>query len=170
MLLASTALHLQMCELRVSPPISVTATVFKLNFEWPMRSEAVDFVDVGYDWKQSGILPEDSQLGDFLWHAGPTVYFLSDVLKARTLARVYPVSDRPNMGPLAAIHLSSPADPVGTWLKSGGGVEFLDKFTSGTAVPATVLAAARARTSNVCWVCTRWSGAMRHNTLSTSAL
>ena len=153
-----------MCELRVTPPISVTATVFKLNFEWPMRSEAVDFVDVGYEWKQSGILPEDSQLGDFLWHAGPTVYSLSSVLEAKTLerfattrrfldlllfvsghcletgsirvpyhcvplctmswfpiTRVYPVSDRPNMGPFAAIHMSSPADPVGTWLKSGGG-------------------------------------------------
>lgn len=59
--------------------------------------------------------------------------------------RVYAPSGRPNMGPFAAIHMSSPADPAATWLKSGGATESIDRFTAGTAVPAAVLAAAKSR-------------------------
>jgi hypothetical protein len=74
-----------MCELRVASPISVTATVFKLNFEWPMHT--ADDPAVSPVWKQAGVLPWESQLGGFLWHAGPTVLSLSSVLAAGKLDR-----------------------------------------------------------------------------------
>ncbi len=74
-----------MCELRVASPISVTATVFKLNFEWPMHT--ADDPAVSPVWKQAGVLPWKSQLGRFLWHAGPTVLSLSSVLAGGKLDR-----------------------------------------------------------------------------------
>jgi hypothetical protein len=73
-----------MCELRVATPISVAATVFKLNFEWPMHYSDTS---VGNAWQQGGLLPAESQIGGFLWHAGPTVYSLSSVLAQGKLDR-----------------------------------------------------------------------------------
>jgi hypothetical protein len=74
----------QMCELRVATPISVAATVFKLNFEWPMHYSDTS---IGNAWQQGGLLPAESQIGGFLWHAGPTVYTLSSVLAQGKLDR-----------------------------------------------------------------------------------
>ncbi len=50
----------------------------------------------------------------------------------------------PNLGPGAAVHLSNPGEPVGSWLKAGGARENRP-LQEGLAVPASVLAAARAR-------------------------
>lgn len=50
----------------------------------------------------------------------------------------------PDLGPGAAIHISSLAEPVGSWLKAGGAREN-NPVQQGNSVPSVVLAAAKAR-------------------------
>ena len=50
----------------------------------------------------------------------------------------------PDLGPGAAIHMSSLAEPVGSWLKAGGARESRP-VAEGNSIPHEVLTAAKAR-------------------------
>ena len=128
MMSASAAYHIKMCEPKMA-----------LNAEWAQHT--IDRQELGILWASEGLLPSP-ELGGYLMAPGPVVQSLSRALETGALDRWYLTAAAPQLGPGAAVHLSTPSEPVGTWLKSTGTVERLDRFA---AVDPVVLEAARSR-------------------------
>ena len=142
MMSASAAYHIKMCEPKMAPPYYVPCTGYKLNAEWAQHT--IDRQELGILWASEGLLPS-GELGGYLMAPGPVVQSLSRALETGALDRWYLTAAAPQLGPGAAVHLSSPSEPVGTWLKATGAVESRDRFA---AVDPRVLEAARNRSAS----------------------
>lgn len=124
---AAAVLHLKACERKPSGAYYFPCTSYKLNTQWLQRT--YDLAGLGRKWNPH------ATLDNYLWKAAPVALRFRDVLDAGTIDRGVVNAATPNLGPGAAVHFSSTAEPVGGWLKRVGVVE---AFTS-TELPSMLI-------------------------------
>lgn len=112
---ARAVLHLKHCSRRSAKTYYFPCTSYKLNTQWLQRT--YDLVGLGRAWVKH------ASLDHYLWRPGPTARYLSAVLAEGTSGRYDSDSNTPHLGPGAAVHFSSTAEPAGGWLKRIGVVE-----------------------------------------------
>ena len=121
---AAALAHLKHCEAREQPPYMMPATQYKGHLWHSVRHTDMDWI--GERWRRMGLDVPDTY-SHHLWRSGPTVSSLQAMLDGgSSLAtgdpeskafRGTPTPRWPDFGPGAAIHLSSPADPIQILLK-----------------------------------------------------
>ena len=142
----ATLLHLKHCAPKPGRdlPWYVPTTAYKLSYHFVQRT--FDRLALGATWAKhmgnsvhrvrdstvastpsiealqpmSQALPE---LAKYAWAPGPTVHALEDVLRRGALPRYILTANAPQLGPAAATHLSSVAEPAREWFKAAGIIE-----------------------------------------------
>jgi hypothetical protein len=128
---AQAVLHLSRCERKQSAAYYFPCTSYKLNTQWLQRT--YDLAGLGREWGPQ------SELHNYLWRPGPSAIHLDRVFAQGSTGRGNVDSSTPDLGPGAAVHFSSLAEPVGGWLKRVGVVESHTSTQTSTQLRASML-------------------------------
>ena len=139
LVMAPVLYQLRHCVSHASLPWYTPSTSHKFNFEWFQHT--YDRGRLGDIWVLDGLLHSPT-IGNYLWAPGPTIHALAPIYASCEVPRYDLQDTSPELGPGAAVHLSSGAEPVGVWLKTTGTIE---SAGANDAVPSFILQAARDR-------------------------